>query len=251
MKKLFFWISTIIFSSLSLSACDITNFSNNSLPTPSVSVSPIPTSQHQIQPTTSTTTEIQQLREVIQQKVKEKVKEKLQNLNQTPVESNKKAYSGTITEVNTSYIKINSRNQNIQFTVNNDTSYINLKQSKIKNTDLKVGQEVLILSLKQDSSPLIARRIILIESKKLENQKVTIVGKIADISTSSSVLTLIPINNKNQELQIKIDNKTEILSFDKKTLKIADLKKGFKIICTYGSSSNSTYPALQIIKTDK
>lgn len=194
-------------------------------------------------PTTSTTTEIQQLREVIQQKVKEK----LQNLGQSPVENSKKAYAGTITELNSTGIKINSRNQNLQFTINNDTSYINLKQSKIKNTDLKVGQEVLILSLKQDSSQLIARRIILIESKKLENQKVTIIGKIADISTTSSVITLIPINNKNQELQIKIDSKSEIINNKNQTLKFSDLKKGQKIICTYGLNINSSYPALQII----
>lgn len=199
-------------------------------------------------PTTSTTTEIQQLREVIQQKVKEK----LQNLGQQlPVESSKKAYTGTISEISSTVIKINGKNQNFQFNLNNDTTYINLKQSKIKNTDLKIGQEVLVLSLKSDSSQLIAKRIILIESKKLENLKVTTLGKIADISTTSSVITLIPINNKNQELQIKIDSKTQIINQNNQSLKYNDLKKGQKIICTYGSSGTSTYPALQIIFIDK
>ncbi|MFA6007442.1 MAG: DUF5666 domain-containing protein [Candidatus Shapirobacteria bacterium] len=195
-------------------------------------------------PTTSTATEIQQLREVIQQKVQEK----LQQISQNPIENPKKAYFGTITQFDATSLKINTKTQNLTFIIDTTTTYINLKQNKIKNTDLKVGQNVLVLTLKQDASTIIAKRIILIDPQKLQNQKITVIGKIADISTTSSVLTLIPINNKSQELQIKLDSKTEILDLNNKTLKTINLKKGQKIICTYGTSVNSTYPALQIIK---
>jgi hypothetical protein len=192
-----------------------------------------------------TASEIQQLRQVIQQKVQEK----LQEISQNPAENPRKAYFGTITEFDATSLKINTKTQNLAFILDDTTTYINLKQNKIKNTDLKVGQNILVLSLKQDATTTIGKRIILIDPKTLQNYKLTLIGKVADISTTSSVLTLIPINNKNQELQIKIDSKTEILDLNNKVLKTTDIKKGQKIICTYGSSTNSTYPALQIIKS--
>ena len=195
-------------------------------------------------PTVSTASEIQQLREVIQQKVKEK----LQEINQGPVENTKKAYFGTITEFTSTSLKISTKTQTLTFVLDNSTTYINLKQNKIKNTDLKVGQNVLVLSLKQDANTIIARRLILIDPQKLQNSKITVVGKIADISTTSPIFILIPINNKNQELQIKTDSKTVFLTLGNKIIKSTDLKKGQKIICTYGPSVNSTYPAVQIVK---
>lgn len=196
-------------------------------------------------PTPGTTTdEIQKFREVVQQKVKEK----LEGIGQTEVPNPKKAYLGTITEIKDNTLKIDSKTKIYEFTISDDAVFVNLKQNKIKQSDLKVGQDVLVLSLSKDNV-VYAKKIIIVDPSKLTNNKNISLGKIADISTTS-VIILIPINDKNKELQIKTDSKTEIITKDNKVLKFSNLKKGQKIICIYTNGQNSTFPALQIITLD-
>ena len=194
-------------------------------------------------PTDTTGAEIQKLREVIQQKVKEKLQELGQN--KTTINP-KKAYLGTIIEISGSVLKIDAKTKIYEFTISDDATFVNLKQSKIKKSDLKVGQEVLVLSLTKDTI-VFAKKVIIVYASKLVNNKNITLGKIADISTTTSIIVLIPTNNKNRELQIKIDSKTEILTKDNKTIKFSDLKKGQKIVCIYINGQNSTFPALRII----
>jgi len=197
-------------------------------------------------PTSGTTIEeIQKIREVIQQKVKDK----LQEINQTQAINPKKAYVGVIAEINDNILKINAKDKVYDFTISDDATFVSLKLNKIKITDLKVGQNVLVLSLAKDDL-VYAKKVILVDPATLENKKNVSVGKLADISTTTSVLILIPINNKNRELQIKVDSKTDIITRDNKKLKFSDLKKGQKITCIYTNGQNSTYPALQIITLD-
>ncbi|MFA5025336.1 MAG: hypothetical protein WC503_02430, partial [Candidatus Shapirobacteria bacterium] len=98
-------------------------------------------------PTNNTSDDIQKLREVIQQKVKEK----LQELGQTQVANPKKAYMGSITEISDTTLKIDAKTKIYEFTISDDATFINLKLNKIKKSDLKVGQDVLVLSLSKDT----------------------------------------------------------------------------------------------------
>ena len=196
-------------------------------------------------PTNSTGDEIQKIREVIQQKVKDK----LQEISQIQASNPKKAYLGVITEITETTLKIDSKTKIFEFTFSEDASFINLKLNKIKKTDLKVGQDVLVLSIAKDDI-VYSKKVIVVDPTKLQNNKNVTLGKIADISTTTSVLVLIPINNKNRELQIKSDNSTEIITRENKVLKFSDLKKGQKVVCIYTNGQNSTYPALKIITLD-
>lgn len=196
-------------------------------------------------PTATTSDEIQKIREVIQQKVKEK----LDTITQDETINPKKAYLGTITEITSNKIKLDSKTKIYEFTLSEDAVFVNLKQNKVKFADLKVGQNVLILTLAKDEL-VYAKKIIMVDATKLVNSKNITLGKIADISTSSSVFTLIPTNNKNRDLQIKNSSTTEIITKANKALKFSDLKKGQKIICIYTNGQNSTYPAEQIIVLD-
>jgi len=197
-------------------------------------------------PTNTAGDEIQKLRETIQQKVKEKLQEISQD---KTIVNPKKAYLGTITEISATTLKINSKTKIYEFVISEDATFVNLKQNKIKISDLKVGQDVLVLSLSKDTLTF-AKKIIVVDPAKLVNNKNVTLGKIADISTTTSILVLIPTNNKNRELQIKVDSKTEIITRDNKILKFSDLKKGQKIVCIYTNGQNSTYPALKIITLD-
>lgn len=195
-------------------------------------------------PTTSPN-EIQNLREVIQQKVREK----LDLIKEPLVENPRKAYLGSITEITDTKIIIDTKNQLKEFILAEDSVYIGSKQTKIKRTDLKVGQDVLVLSLHKDTI-LYAKRILVTDPKKVQNHKTVVLGQIADISKSSPIFVLIPTNNKNRDLQIKILATTEIFAKDGKKIKDSDLKKGQKVICIYDSSLSPTFPALQIITQD-
>lgn len=185
---------------------------------------------------------IEDLRENLQQKVREKLAEITDTVTPNP----RKAYPGTIVEINADKIKINSQDQEMEFTLASDTAYLNQKQAKIKREDLKSGQNILLLSLNQDTINY-AKRILLVDPKDLQNDKKTTFGTIADISTTGSVLTLLSVNNKDEKMQIRIDPKTEIRSKDNKVLKLSDLKKDQKIICISGPLDKQSYPALRLI----
>ncbi|MBP6989501.1 hypothetical protein KBB48_01870 [Candidatus Shapirobacteria bacterium] len=191
---------------------------------------------------TVSTSEIQNLREVIQQKVLEK----LEQIREPVTENPRKAYLGSITEITDTKIIIDTKNQLREFILAEDSVYIGSKQTKIKRADLKVGQDVLVLSLNKDTL-IYAKRILVTDPKKIQNHKTVVLGQIADISKSSPIFVLIPTNNKNRDLQIKILATTEIYSKDGKKIKDTDLKKGQKIICIYDSSLSPTFPALEIV----
>lgn len=197
-------------------------------------------------PTNTTGDDIQKFREIIQQKVKEKLAEIGQD---KTIVNPKKAYLGTITEIKDNALKINSKTKIYEFTISEDATFVNLKQIKIKKTDLKVGQDVLVLSLSKDTI-VFAKKIFIVDPTKLVNNKNVTLGRIADISPTTSILVLIPTNNKNRELQIKINTKTEIITRENKIVKFSDLKKGQKVVCIYTNSQNATYPAIKIISLE-
>lgn len=189
--------------------------------------------------------DIQQLREVIQQKVQQK----LQEISTDEVVNPKKAYLGTITKIENKNLSLDSKSQKYELVISDDATFINQKQNKITINDLKEGQDVLVLTLAKDEI-IFVKRIIIVDPTKLQNNKNVALGKIADISTTTSVFVLIPINNNNRQLQLKTDTKTEIVTKDNKILKFTDIKKGQKVVCIYTNGQNSTYPALKIITLD-
>jgi len=186
-----------------------------------------PTSSPSLAPSPTTTSEIQKFREVIQEKVKAKLQE-MQKPSQTDI---KRGYLGTITKIEDGkfYIDTKNKNHSISFTV--DTVFLNVKSIKIKSTDLKVGQEVLVIGILDDQNNLIAKRIINTTPKSNINHKTIIYGQVVDISTMYSLLAMIPMSNKNNQYQIKTDTKNlQILSKTGENLTIKDLVKGKKII---------------------
>ncbi len=190
--------------------------------------------------------EIQQFRQVIEQKVKAK----LQEISQTTQLDLKRAYLGTITKISSTQINLDSKDKNRVINLDTSTVYLNNKSTKIKITDLKVGQEILTIGLLDDQKNLSAKRIIITPLKSTQNLKTTVYGQVVDISTTSSVIALIPVSNKNTQYQIKTDAKNlQILSKTGDKLTLKDIAKGKKIIVITTSSptSNQTLPAEKII----
>jgi hypothetical protein len=199
-------------------------------------------------PTTPPASEIQKIRQVIQ----EKVREKLQQISQKEVDL-KRAITATITKIENNTLFFDTHSLIKNATVDNTTVYIGLKQNKIKYSDLKIGQEVLIIGLLDENQQFTAKRLILTPQKNFQNPHQIIFGRVVDISTSSPVLVVIPYSDKNNQYQIKYTpNKTKFLSKIGQKISLESIKVGQKIavVATTDLLSHQSLVSIKIIVLD-
>ena len=175
-------------------------------------------------PTVPPNSGIQEIKQMIQ----EKVREKLQEISQGETDP-KKAIIAAITKIEGGSLFFNTQSLIKEATVDENTVYIGLKQIKIKFSDLKVSQEVLVIGLLDQDGKLLVKRLILTPQKSFQNLKVIIFGQVVDISTSSPVLVVIPYSDKNSQYQIKYTNNTTVLTKTGKKITTESIKKGQKI----------------------
>ncbi|MFA6518714.1 MAG: hypothetical protein WCV93_03670 [Candidatus Shapirobacteria bacterium] len=187
-----------------------------------IAQSPIPTST-----TEGKVDEIQQIREAVQQKVKEKISDIVKP---TTI---RKAIIGTVSAITSNnQITITYQNKDITANIDPEVVYIDAKKNKSKITNLKTGQEVLILGNYQTETDLFTvKRIIAIKlATDILPAPITVIGQIVDTSKTSNVFSLIPTKNKNQQLQIFYTDKTKITLLSGETVKSEDIKNGQKVI---------------------
>ena len=140
-----------------------------------------------------------------------------------------KAIIAAITKIEGGSLFFNTQSLIKEATVDENTVYIGLKQNKIKFSDLKVSQKVLVIGLLDQDGKLLVKRLILTPQKSFQNLKVIIFGQVVDISTSSPVLVVIPYSDKNSQYQIKYTNNTTVLTKTGKKITTESIKKGQKI----------------------
>jgi len=185
-------------------------------------------------PSATDNQEIQEIRQVVQEKVKEKL-----DLIKSP--SNKaKSIFGSIEKIEDKNINIKWQDDTNQLILNEETTIISLKRQKMKITDLKAGQEILAMGYFNQDNNLETKRIVLIEIEEIENKNQVVNGQVVDVPQSSPVFTLIPNNNKNTQYQIKTTTK-----------EIAKIKTGQKIIAVIEANpeNNNNFDLIKIIKT--
>ena len=112
-------------------------------------------------PTVPPNSGIQEIKQMIQ----EKVREKLQEISQGETDP-KKAIIAAITKIEGGSLFFNTQSLIKEATVDENTVYIGLKQNKIKFSDLKVSQEVLVIGLLDQDGKLLVKRLILTPQKK-------------------------------------------------------------------------------------
>lgn len=196
---------------------------------------------------TTNVDEIKKIREAVQKKVQEKLQQIV-----TPSQSVKSSI-GTITDIKDNQISLEYQNSPQQILVSDETIYIDTKRNKTKLENLKAGQEILALGYVNTENILETKRIVFTDLKTLDNKKQVVIGKIVDISTlysTTPIFTLISINDKNNQYQIKTDQNTQIE--DKSGQKINKLTSGQKIIVILQPDKkiNKTFYASKIIKLD-
>ena len=214
--------------------------------TPATVFAQSPTPLITITNTNPSVNEIQKIRDAVQQKVQEKLKQIT-----SPI-SNKKGLIGTVSQIDGNKIIIDYKNLQSHLLVADNTVFIDAKRNKTKLSKLVVGQDVLALGYLDDNSVLETKRLVFVDLKTLENTQIVAIGKIVDISQTSPIFILIPSSNKNTQYQIKIDNKTKILTNDNQDIKNSDLKSGQKVIVvlTPDPKIAKTFVAQNIINLD-
>ncbi len=174
---------------------------------------------------TPTKAQTKEVLDIVTKKVKEILNQETATISTDP-----KSFIGTISQKNDSQLTISYQNKDIVINITNDTVFINAKKAKIKFSDLKSGQSILVMGYLKDQNQIEAKRIIVTDLKTVENNNQVVVGIISDISKSTSILSITPTKNKNTSYQITTDSKTKIIDTNNSETKLNSLTKGQKVI---------------------
>jgi hypothetical protein len=197
-------------------------------------------------PTPQNFDEIQKIRDVVQQKVMEK----LQQITEPTL--TQKGLIGKIIQIDSSTFTLEYQNNLSIVTFDTNTVFIDQKRNKIAGSQLKVGQDLLVLGLQQSATTFLSKRVVITDLTTIQNIPLVVIGKIVDISKISPIFSLIPTKDKNAQYQVKTDTKSEIINSQNNKISINDLKSGHKIIVilTPDPKMTKTYYAAKIIDLD-
>ena len=207
-------------------------------------VTPAPTATITASPTS---TDIQKIREVVQQKVQEKLKEI------TTSSTVKKGIIGEVVQKDPNQITIEYQGNTQVLSIDSDTVYVDSNRSKSTLDNIKIGQGLLAMGTQEtDTKKFSATRIVFIDLKTVAVTKTVVVGKVVDISKTTSVFTLIPSKNKNTQYQIKTDSKTKTYAPDNSEIAFKNLQTGHRLIVvlTPDPKITNTYYASKILDLD-
>lgn len=158
---------------------------------------------------------------------------------------------GKIIQLDTTQITLEYRGVTRTALLGTDTTYVDLKRNKTTAGNIKIGSEALVLGISENNS-FTAKRIVLLDIKLIEINQTVVLGKVVDISKSSSTFSLIPIKNKNSEFQIKTDKNTLYVNKGLTKIDSTTLLSGQKVICILSPNPklSNSYTATKIINLD-
>jgi hypothetical protein len=194
-------------------------------------ITPTPT----IAPTPTAVSDIQRIREAVQEKVKEKLQE-ITSSNSTI----KRAVIGSAVDISATTISIEYQNSFRTISINSDTLYIDAKRNKTSYDKIKNGQGLLCLGYLHQDNTFEAKRIVFTDIKTVDTGDRIVTGKIVDLSQSSPLLVIIPPKNKEQQYQIKFTDKTIVVDRNNKTLDVKSLKNGLDTVAIISPDPKST-----------
>lgn len=178
-----------------------------------------------VEPTASESATIQNLRKAVQEKVTTKLKE----ISQTTI-PNKRAWQGQIKQIDPVNILLDVSGQDKTLALSESTVFIDGAKNKIDPAKFKIGQTILALGYTKDNLEMDTKRVILVNPNVSVPKFTVTSGQISDISKTSQTLVLVPTFNKNKEIQVVIDAKTNLLNINQKVLLYPDLYKSQKVV---------------------
>ena len=201
--------------------------------------SPTPTSTPSAVPTTIEEEKVQEIRDAIKEKVDE-IKQKIE----------KKAYVGTITQITDSTLTLENfrGKQRVRFI--EDTTIIGTNKKEIKFSDLAVDDKVICMGSISENEILEAKRVIVVTVPKTAPAKrLVIYGRISEIDSKNSTVTVNSTKNLDFSLEIKVDQNTRLNSYSepKTSIKYKDLKQDQKIIVIYPETTEGKIPLARAV----
>lgn len=177
--------------------------------------------------------EIQKIRQAVQDKVKEKLQEIVNSQNK------KKGLVGSITTVDNATITINLHDSEKIIITDDSTVIIDINRKRIDTSKLKVGQSILAMGYENQEGALMAKRIVVNDPDFLPIKKIITIGKIVDRSLATNAAVLIPSNNKNNQYQISLNDKTSVSTPGGQKLQLKDVAIGKKVIVVLNPESKT------------
>lgn len=203
-----------------------------------------PSATPTLSPTPTVSSDIQRIREAVQQKVKEKIA--AITTDQTAV---KKAIIGTVTQNSSTEITLEYQNSLRHVVIDTETVFIDSKRNKSSFDKIKTGQGLLCLGYLDPDGTFEAKRIIFIDLKTIDSTEKVIAGKIVDLSQTSSVMVIISPKDKDTQYQIMLDKNTTVFDNTGKKIDLKNLKNGLNVIAIIAPVAKSTksFTAMKII----
>jgi hypothetical protein len=140
----------------------------------------------------------------IRDKVKEIVREKLDETQK----GQKKAFVGTISEINGLNLTLETNEGNRQLNIATDAALINKVGKKITMKDLKTGLFAIAMGFMEENDVLGVRRLVISEKPKTVAKEIAF-GKVTDISKEENAIT-IKNEKKNIIYTVEVTDKTTI-----------------------------------------
>lgn len=148
-----------------------------------------------------------------------------------------KRAAGKVTSISTSSLTIQSRNEDMTFTVTSDTRFESESGNVNSLDDLEIGQGVVVIYDAKDSSQT-ALAIVVGDGK---GQRV--IGTVQ--SAGGSHLTI--QNRSGEKMSFTVNGKTIIKSRDGSVTELNDLKNGMKVVVAYITQDDGTLLAKLIL----
>jgi len=155
---------------------------------------------------------IQQIREAVRERVRERVQEIRQGI--------PRAYFGEIKQIGNQEFTLQTRREEIQVTVGEETKIIGRNKQDLQFKDLKVGDYCIAMGYLNEGRVLEAKRIVLIPKPK-PPVRITTFGRVTDISEEEKVLT---VRNEKRGLTYTVatNDKTMITKKGEKRIEKTD-----------------------------
>jgi len=200
-------------------------------PSPIPSPSPTPPSS-----------EVQKIRQVIQEEVIKKINQ-LRSPNPDQTINPKFSFHGQVTIIDPDKLVLDIGNSSIQ-TLNYNPDQLTVIDSSRNKSDIsqiKVGDEVITLGNRLETpGDFELMRLIKVKPGSIKRPLPLVIGKITDISTTTSLFTLSTASLK-QDFQIKYQNTTAILSPSGQKIKSSQLTIGqIAIVVPDSKAKNNT-----------
>ncbi len=191
-----------------------------------------------IAPTGPEEKKVQEMRQIV--KDISEIKEKIE----------KKGYVGKILEITDSTLTITNFRGKQRVRIIEGTVIIGANKKEIPMKDLALEDKIIALGEPDTNDTLDAKRIAVVALPKIvPAKKLIFYGKIKQVNTKTTTLTLASTKSAEKTLEIKIDKTSNLINQKdtKINLKFADFSEGQKVMAVYPETTEGKIPLAKTI----